>query len=169
MKILLSGLLFAAIHAHLDAKPSADVLDSCLRAESNSPSIHYTQISVRAFNVSEDEETGRTETTFRYGRDTIGTWRRTPPRRFGLIFNGMAIPLRRVTLLDQRQRPAEFDPYEAIWAEARAGRRSYICATFNFDGLGKSGNFQYVRGLYLIERGTRGNPVFYIAGKVEPN
>ena len=57
-----------------------------------------------------------------------------------------------------------FNPYEAIWGEAREGSKSYICATFNFDGLGKSGSFQSVRGLYLIERSAHSGATFYMSG-----
>ncbi|MDB5920871.1 MAG: hypothetical protein JWR40_5105 [Massilia sp.] len=35
--------------------------------------------------------------------------------------------------------------------EARFGKKQFLCITFNFAGLGQSGSFQNIRGLYLIE------------------
>lgn len=80
-----------------------------------------------------------------------------------MVFNGKETPLSRVSRLNKRNAPEVSNPYEAVWGEAREGKKSYICATFNFDGLGKSGSFQNVRGLYLIDRNARAQ--FFTAGK----
>lgn len=68
--------------------------------------------------------------------------------------------------MDKRHVPAEFSPYEAIWGVVQDGKTSYICATFNFDGIGKSGSFQNIRGSYLIERNKQRTVPFYAVGKV---
>ena len=65
-----------------------------------------------------------------------------------------------------RKAPEAFNPYEAIWGEVGAGGKSYMCATFNFDGVGTSGSFQNVRGLYLIERSALAKTVFYTSGNI---
>ena len=166
MKILLAGLLLGALAAQAGAKPSPAVVDACLRTESVSPKVRYSPIPADAFHVAEDEEAGKTETTLRHGPDTVGIWEVKKPRAFGLVFNGKETPLARVTRLDKRKVPEIFNPYEAIWGEAREGSKSYICATFNFDGLGKSGSFQNVRGLYLIERSVHSSATFYTAGNI---
>jgi len=169
VKILLAGLLLGALCAQAGAKPSPAVVDACLRTTSDSPKVHYTPIPADAFQVTEDEEAGKTDITLRHGPDTVGTWEVKKPRAFGLVFNGKETPLARVTRLDKRKAPAVFNPYEAIWGEAREGNKSYICATFNFDGLGKSGSFQNVRGLYLIERSARAKSTFYTSGNIAVN
>lgn len=166
MKILLTGLLLGTLCVQAGAKPSTGVVEACLRAASESPKVRYTPIPADAFQVTEDEEAGRTETTLHHGPDTVGTWEVKKPHAFGLIFNGKETPLARVIRIDKRKTPEAFNPYEAMWGEAREGDKSYICATFNFDGLGKSGRFQNVRGLYLFERGARARATFYTSGNI---
>lgn len=166
MKKLLAGLLLGALATQADARPSPAVVDTCLRTESVSPEVRYTLITADAFQVTEDEEGGKTDITLRHGRDTVGTWEVKKPQSFGLVFNGKETPLARVARLDKRKLPTAFNPYEAMWGEAREGSKSYICVTFNFDGLGKSGSFQNVRGLYLIERHTRAGATFYTSGNI---
>jgi hypothetical protein len=117
-----------------------------------------------AFQVTEDAEAGKTDITMRIGPDTVGTWEVAKTHAFGFVLNGREIPLARVIRLDKRKVPAAFNPYEAIWGEAQAGNKAYICATFNFDGLGKSGSFQSVRGVYLIERSAHEGATFYTSG-----
>lgn len=166
MKKLFAGVLLSVLCAHGGAKPSAAVVDACLRTASESVRVHYTPIEVDAFQVTEDEEARKTITLLRYETDTVGTWEVKKPQAFGLVFNGKETPLARVTRLDRHKTPVAFNPYEAIWGKAREGGKSYICATFNFEGLGKSGSFQKLRGLYLIERGRGAAAPFYTAGIV---
>lgn len=166
MKALFTGLLLGILTAQASARPSPAVVDACLRTESASPKVRYTSITADAFQVTEDEEAGKTNITLQHGPDTVGTWEIKKPQAFGLVFNGKEMPLARVTRLDKRKLPAVFNPYEAIWGEAREGSKSYICATFNFDGLGKSGSFQNMRGLYLIERHAHAGATFYASGNI---
>jgi hypothetical protein len=166
VKALLAGLLLGALSAQAGVRPSAAVVDACLRTASKSTRVHYTPIAVETFQVTEDEEAGKTDTILRHGKDTVGPRDVKRPLAFGLVFNGKETPLTRVSRLDKHQAPAAFNPCEAMWGEAREGGKSYICATFNFDGLGKSGSFQNVRGLYLIERSARGTAPFYTAGNI---
>ena len=162
----LTGLLLGALAAQACARPSPAVFDACLRTESTAPQVRYTPINNKVVDVTEDEEAGKTDVTFQHGPDTIGTWEVKKPQAFGLVFNGKETPLGRVTSLDRRHAPSTFNPYLAIWGEAREGKKSYICATFNFDGLGRSGSFQNIRGLYLIERRGRSTAIFYAAGNI---
>lgn len=166
MKTLFAGLLLGALAAQAGAKPSAAVVDACLRTESMSPTVRYTSIETGAFQVIEDEEAGKTDITLQHGPDTFGTWEVKKPQAFGLVFNGKETPMARVTRIGKGMQPAVFNPYEAVWGEAREGGKSYICATFNFDGLGKSGSFQNVRGLYLFERHARTGAPFYTSGNI---
>jgi hypothetical protein len=166
VKALSAGLLLGVLSAQAGARPSPAVVDACLRTESVPPEVRYISITADAFQVTEDEEAGKTNITLQHGPDTIGTWEIKKPQAFGLVFNGKEMPLARVTRLDKRKLPAVFNPYEAIWGEAREGSKSYICATFSFDGLGKSGSFQNMRGLYLIERHAYAGATFYASGNI---
>ena len=167
MKTSFVGLLLGALAVQAGARPSLAVVDSCLRIESASPGVQYVPIAADAFRITEDEEAGKTEITLRHGADTVGIWKVKKPEAFGLLFNGKKTPLARVTRLGKGRAPAAFNPYEAMWGDIRESGKSYICATFNFDGLGQSGSFQNVRGLYLIER--RAGAVFYTVGTIEAN
>ena len=158
--------MLGALAAHAAARPGAAVVDTCLRTVSTSPNVRYIPIAADAFQVTEDEEAGETDIALQYGRDTVGTWEVKTPQAFGLLFNGKKTPLARVVRLDKDKPPAAFNTYEAIWGEAREGRHSYICATFNLDGPGKSGRFQNVRGLYLIDRRARNGVTYYTLGHV---
>lgn len=118
-----------------------------------------------AFQVTEDEDARKTNTILRHGTDTVGTWEVKRPPAFGLVFNGKETPLARVTRLDKHKAPVAFNPTKPS-GKAREGGKSYICATFNFDGVGQSGRFQNVRGRYLIERSTRTTAPFHTAGNI---
>ena len=169
MKIYLAGLILSVAAAQAVPRPSPAVVDSCMRTESVSPKVQYSSITADAFQVTEDEEAGKTGITLKYGPDTVGIWEVKKKKVFGLVLNGKETSLTRVIRLDKFQSPTAFNPYEAIWGEAREGDKSYICATFNFDGLGKSGNFQNVRGLYLIERYAKPGATFYTSGNIAVN
>lgn len=108
------------------ARPSPALVDSCLRTESVSPKVQYSSITANAFQVIEDEAAGKTDITLQYGQDTIGIWEVKKKKVFGLVLNGNETSLTRVTRLDKRQSPAAFNPYEAIWGEAREGNKSYF-------------------------------------------
>ena len=166
MRTLFAGLTIGVLAAQACARPSSAVVDACLRTESVTSQVRYTSISKNVIHVTEDEEAGKTDITFQHGPDTIGTWEVKNPHAFGLVFNGKETSLARVTRLDKRDAPTEFNPYTAIWGEATEGKKSYICATFNFDGVGMSGSFQNIRGLYLIERRGRSSATFYAAGNI---
>lgn len=169
MKMLVAGLVLTALCTLTSARPSMAVVETCLHAASTSPEIHYIPINAGAFEIVEDIETKTTATILHVGKDSVGTWERTRPATFGLVFNGIETPLAQITRLGKSNAPTEFSPYEAIWGLAQDGKTSYICATFNFDGLGKSGSFQNVRGVYLIERRRHSQAPFFTIGNITTN
>lgn len=166
MKTAVSRFLLAALSMQTHAAPSAALIDACLRTESNSPSVRYAPIDVRALEIIEDQEERKTSTVLRHRKDTVGIWEVSKPPTFGLVLNGKETPLAQVIRLNKRDAPTAFSPYEAMWGEAQEGKQSFICATFNFAGLGQSGSFQNVRGLYIFERGKRGSLPFYAVGNI---
>ena len=166
MRLSTAVLALAAFSSQAIAKPSTAVVDACVRTESTARHVRYTPIETGAFHVTEDGEAGKTDTTLRHGKDTIGTWEVQKPPAFGLLFNGKETSLAHVIRLDRSQAPVPFSPYLAMWGIVRDGQTSYVCITFNFDGLGRSGTFQNVRGLYLIERKTTSRNIFYAIGNI---
>lgn len=166
MKPLLAVLLMSFISLHAYARPSRPVVDACLKTSSVAAKAVYTPIPAEAFEVAEDEDTGRIETTLRHGNDVIGVWELRSPKAFGLYFNGSETPLDRVGRLNKRHVPVAFNPYTATWGEIREGAKRYICITFNFDGLGQSGSFQNVRAIYLMAPKLRAGGTFYTVGYI---
>jgi hypothetical protein len=166
VKSIVAGLLMGVLNMHANATPRSAVVNACLRTASESTDIRYTLIEAGAFEVMEDISSRKTVTILRHENDAVGIWQRGKAATFGLFFNGEEIPLMQVIRLDKENAPSSFNPYEAIWAIARDGKKSYICATFNFDGLGKSGSFQNVRGVYLIERSKHAKGPYYKVGNI---
>jgi hypothetical protein len=164
VKTALLLLLAAAAAPCVAGQPSQEVTKTCVSAESTSARVKYTEIPVREIAETEDEDTKRTEITVHSGKDEFGVWQSESPDSFGLVYNGKEIPLSSVARLSAEQ-PARFNPYLARWALIAEGNQSYLCITFNFDGLGRSGSFQTVRGVYLIDRADRLFRPFYTIGK----
>jgi hypothetical protein len=165
MKRFSVAFVFSLAGSLAHAQPSKDVISTCVKSESTSPKISYAAITADTYYINEDDRTKRTETTFRHRSDVLGTWKGAPPDTFGLIYNTQRIPLARVKRLSKAV-PSSFDTNLAIWGLIREGRRSYLCIAFNFEGLGQSGSFQSVHGVYLIERTTRPLRAFYTVGRV---
>lgn len=149
-------------------QPSQDVTKTCVSAESTSARVKYAEVTVHEILEAEDEDTKRTEITVRSGSDKFGVWQSSSPDSFGLVYNGREIPLSSVARLSSEM-PVPFNPYLARWGLITEGVRSYLCITFNFDGLGRSGSFQNVRGVYLIDRADRNVRTFYTVGRTTPD
>jgi len=76
---------------------------------------------------------------------------RTVASRARLVWGQSVTPLKNATVLDkQASAPSDFSPLLAEWALIRQDDQRFVCVNFNFDGLGRSGSFQKVRGLYLL-------------------
>jgi hypothetical protein len=139
------------------AAPSKQVVDSCLKTEAVRGAF-YTRISPATFTVDEDDSHKRTSITVAHQRHRLGIWESTESEDFGLVFNTSIIPLAKIIRIGS-DAPAAFTPYSVQWGEARDGKKSYLCITFNFPGLGESGSFQNIRGLYVID--VNKSPKFY--------
>jgi len=165
VKRLAAALALTVGCAQASGHPSKEVTKTCVKAESTSAGVTYTDIPVSRIDETEDADTGRTQTTIRFGSEEMGTWETNSPDSFGIVYNGKQISLDRVIRLS-KEPPAQFRTSLARWGIVHTGSQSYICITFNFEGLGQSGSFQNIRGIYLIDR--RAHPVrpFYTVGRV---
>lgn len=168
MKIAVILTMLLATSTIATAKPNRTVTETCIKAEGNTSQAKYRAIPTHQFFETEDEEARSVETTIQYGREEVGVWEMKSPEIFGLIYNGKRIPLSQVERLSSTQ-PSEFNPQLAMWGIIDESSHSYFCVTFNFEGLGQSGSFQAVRGIYLIERNNRRVKAYYAIGKVTKN
>lgn len=166
MKEFLVAVLLYCFYDQSEAKPSQKIIDSCLNTESTSKTVTYHELERSGFSIEEDEDARKISTTMSYGKNKAGVWEVRSSKTFGLVFNGKEIPLKKVIRLDQRHPPSEFNIYKAVWGEAREGGAKYLCITFNFDGIGQSGSFQNVRGVYLIDQKAHAFRPFYLVGEV---
>lgn len=130
-----------------------------------SKEVRYTDLSPGSVNEEEDEVSKTTSRTITYRNQEAGIWEATGSKHFGLIFGGRKIPASRVIKLGDHA-PVSFNPYTARWGEAREGENAYLCITFNFEGLGESGTFQNIRGVYLLEAKGRKAQAFYTIGDI---
>jgi hypothetical protein len=53
--------------------------------------------------------------------------------------------------------PSTFTLTLTDWSMVKQGSHRYLCVNFNFDGLGRSGSFQKVHGLYRYDTSPRAN------------
>lgn len=147
------------------SQPSKDVMQTCVKAESTSPRVKYVDVPANEINESVDHDSGRNDTTIRFELDEMGTWETGSPSAFGLIYKGKQISLDDVARLSE-EKPARFALELARWSIVSEGAKSYVCVTFNVDGLGRSGPHQSVRGVYLLDRNAQPPRAFYTVGRV---
>lgn len=147
--------------------PPRPAVEACVRTDSAPCGARYTAIPARDFVETQEDGADSVATTIRYGKEEFGTWERAGARKSGLVYNGRQVPLQDVTRLSG-ERPAPFNPYLAMWGIVTWATRSYFCITFDFDGLGRSGVFQSVHGVYLFERHAPRFQPFYTVGRVTP-
>jgi hypothetical protein len=157
MKTLFFVAAIACVSCLANAGPPTPIIHSCLKTESLGNAT-YTDISPASFNVDDASDDKRTSTTLVYRRHIVGIWQAVESEDFGLIYDLKKIPSAKIIKLGA-ELPVPFTPYTAQWGEARFGKDLYLCITFNFPGIGESGSFQNVRGLYLIDMSKP--PKFY--------
>lgn len=166
--IAASSLLFVATLA--SATPTAATVEACMTTRSIPGKVRYTEWTPAEFARADEKDGSRKEVLRIHGDELVGLWSDATAKTWGLSYNERDILQQHIVRLDRKQAPYEFEPYKALWGELKAGSKKYICITFNFDGIGRSGKFQDIRGIYLIDR-NKGSPqgsprVYYTAGNI---
>lgn len=162
---LLSVIVLAA-SAHA-AKPSAKVVKACLHGKSDGAAA-WTAIATNEVGSDDDFQGGYKATVFTVNGRSVGYAEK--PGRDALIWGRTIVPLRRAAPLDQPpETPSTFTPTLADWSTVKQGSQRFLCVNFNFDGLGRSGSFQKVHGLYLmsIPRGKAKPTLYYGVRRIE--
>jgi hypothetical protein len=165
MKALLVALMILVSIGRVDASPSKQITDSCLKTYTISNSTKYADLRPENFYVEEDLDRNIVSKTILHRNQSFGIWEATSSEKFGLILSGREVPAREVIILSGEP-PSIFTPYTARWGEVRNAKESFLCITFNFEGLGQSGSFQNIRGVYLIELNRRPATIYYLVGDV---
>lgn len=145
MAALSVTVMMASAHA---AKPSAEVVDACLQGESRGHAT-WTAIAMNEVGIDDDFPGGHKATLFTANGRDVGYVEKDG--RDGLIWGRTIVPLKRAVPLDQSpETPSSFTPMLADWSTIQQGSQRFLCVNFNLDGLGRSGSFQKVHGLYLM-------------------
>ena len=171
MRLLLAAAIACTWAASaLAAPPRQGIVNACLLTQSAPKTVTYKAVPARIFHQREevDAVTGITtiSTTIAHGRERVGIEETRPGQSYRLLYNGKARKLVDVTRLNRLHEPADFAATKAMYGLVRAGRDSYFCITFNFDGLGSSGSYQNIRAVYLIDRGAHDLKAYYTAADI---
>lgn len=148
--LVLGALLCSWVSASLAVLPSRELLSTCLSAEATSASVQLQAIPTNEV-VSDDDYRRGYQAPYLIqveGRD-LGYAQKGESH--ALIYRKQVFPLRQATNISGKEgKPVAFDPHLAEWLLVSQGNERFICVSFNFDGLGRSGRFQQVRGAYLL-------------------
>ena len=161
------SIVAMATNAHA-IKPSDDVVKACLQSESHGGAT-LTPIATNEVTSDDEFQGGYKATTFTVNGRDVGYAEKEG--RDGLIWGRIVVPLKLATPLDQPpEAPSTFTPLLADWSTINQGSQRFLCVNFNFDGLGRSGSFQKVHGLYLmnIPQRVKAKPaLFYGVRRIE--
>jgi hypothetical protein len=169
MKRKLIFLLFVGnAYVAYAAPPSELLIRSCLQNDSASPAVAFHRLDPHEIIEQDDYMSGfNAPYIFEYkGRDAGYAESKSDQ---ALIFNGKLYRLSSaIPVGDNRgSTPGSFTPYLAEWGVAREKSQEYFCVSFNFDGLGQSGNFQKVHGGYLLDLQTK--HLYYAVRYIDPD
>jgi hypothetical protein len=165
MKALCVALIFLTHTGAAGAAPSKKITDSCLSTEPRSSDISYVDLSPENFYVEEDVVRKIESKTMLHRDQSFGIWENPGSSQFGLVAGGREVPVAEVIKLSEAA-PSTFNPYTAQWGEVRDAKNAYLCITFNFEGLGQSGSFQNIRGMYLFDLTRRPAAIYYLVGDI---
>ncbi|VWC14599.1 hypothetical protein BLA23254_05458 [Burkholderia lata] len=155
-KIGLSVAIMAVSCIGWAAPPGDGLVKSCLMAQSVSPSIAIQDIDTHevsqegdyadGFNASYVVKHEGADVGYAEGKSTQA-----------LIYAGKLYRLSAAIPVGNNGgiKPTAFDPALAEWSMATVGRQRYLCVSFDFDGLGRSGSYQNVHGGYLLNAKTK--------------
>jgi len=162
MTVAALGLVLMTVsHAHV-RPPSEGIIAACLEGEGNQQT-RRVAIDTAQVTLTDSFRGGYRATLWTLNGVEVGYAETT--RRAALVWGRHVIALTRAIAIDKpRSTPTAFTPSLADWSVIEHGTQRFLCVNFNFDGLGRSGSFQRVHGLYLLEdpAGRHGSPsLFY--------
>lgn len=164
MKLILTALA-TLVATRAIAQPSKSVVQACLTNKTAVGKVQYEEIDFSSVNAKDDPGRSLTLTTIHSGVLAVGKFERSTDNSFGIVYGRTMFPAEQIQRLGQA-RPEAFQVELAAYGVARHARNRYLCITFNFEGLGQSGSFQNVRGLYLIETSAKPMRTYYTVGDI---
>jgi len=155
-KFLCAALLMLVSSIAWAAPPSQDVVKGCLMADSVITSIVIKSIKSNDFAEEKQYADGfNASYMFEYRNSDMGYAESKGDK--ALIYSGKIYPLSKAIPIGDNHgvESTEFEPSLADWSFVKEGRQKFFCVSFNFSGLGQSGDFQNIRGGYLLDVKTK--------------
>lgn len=155
-RVAIATLITVACSTGYGALPDANVVKSCLLADSINASV-----AVRSLNADEIVQQGNydvgLDAPFTFKDQGVEVGYAESKADQALIYSRKLYRLSKAERLSGNHdfKPVAFNPLLAEWSIGREGTRQYFCVSVNFDGLGRSGTFQNVRAGYLLDTKTR--------------
>jgi hypothetical protein len=149
-------VLMFSFASHVSAvPPTRDAIFSCLLARSTIRSLEYSNLSTDEVSTEDDYMAGYDARFFITidGKDIGYAVRRAC---HGIIYDGIIYPASAARfLLSTTEPPGEFDPYSAEWGMVSDKNGTFLCVSFPYGELGKSGDFQIIRAAYMLAIGDK--------------
>ncbi|NHV26106.1 hypothetical protein [Burkholderia sp. D-99] len=144
------------------APPHEHLIKSCLLAQSAAPSVAIQDIDAHEVSQEDDYADGF-NASYLVGFEGADVGYAEGKSTQALVYSGKLYRLSAALPVGNNGgiKPVAFNPALAQWSLVTEGRQSYLCVSFNFDGLGRSGSFQNVHGGYLLNPET-GNLYFVV-------
>lgn len=154
MKFILFLLLLTSSYAFAST-PSKEAISSCLGSKSYQDA-QFFRIPANTYFEYDEPKNGY---TFNYmihnARDHVEVGLAQNERGAALVFGSSVYPLRNAIVVNKEAgEPYEFFPNLAQWGTVKTPKESYLCVSFNFDGIGRSGSFQNIVGAYLLSKAS---------------
>lgn len=149
-KVLLTlGAALLLADASWAVKPSGDAINACLKLGASGKA-NYDKLDISEFQSEDHFKRGYQATLFSDNGQRFG-YAEKSGKDDALIWGRWLLPLASAKPFnDQKDEPSAFTPMVAMWGHVRDGKQRLLCVNFNFDGIGQSGSFQNVHGLYLM-------------------
>jgi hypothetical protein len=156
MKRRWNAIFLYLFASHASAEPpTRDAIFSCLLAYSTVKSVEFSNLPTEEVNTADDYKSGY-DAKFFVTIDGKDFGYAEKGARHGIIYEGTIYPSNAARfLLNTAEQPAEFDPFSAEWGTVADKRGKYMCVSFPYGELGKSGDFQKVRAAYIIAIGDK--------------
>jgi hypothetical protein len=143
------GAALLLANASWAVKPSEDAINACLKLGASGQAT-YDKLDISEFQSEDNFKRGYQATLFSDKGQRIG-YAEKSGKDDALIWGRWLLPLVSAKAFnDQKDEPSEFTPMLAMWGYVHDGKQRLLCVNFNFDGIGRSGSFQKVHGLYLM-------------------
>lgn len=156
-------LLHALLSATAIASPSVAVVNSCLQNRAQF-GVMSTGISNQEILKENNYKLGHDAEYLKFEDKDIGF--ATGKKGSAMLSDGKLWPTKFVVVLPGAEKIGKPNIHVELanWSMLQEGGNKYLCAVDNFDGLGRSGNFQAYRYAYIL-RINHHKKLFLAVGK----